>query len=90
VVEVDGRVFVRSWKGPGKDWYRDTLAVGGAHVSGRDIEIEADVEVRRASDADAAIDAELLRKYRSRYAAEMTAPLARDTTLELLPLDARL
>jgi hypothetical protein len=90
VLEVDGRVFVRSWKGPGKAWYRDTVAAGGAHVSGQDIEIEADVTVNRAMDADAAIDAEFLRKYGDPYATEMNQPLARDTTLELLPLDARL
>ncbi len=90
VVETDGRVFVRSWKGAGKAWYRDTLACGGAHISGQDVEIEADVTVARASDADGAVDAEFLRKYGDPYATEMTLPLARETTLELLPLDARL
>ena len=46
--------------------------------------------VRRTSDADGAVDAEMLRKYGDPYASEMNLPLARDTTLELLPLDARL
>lgn len=90
VLETGGRVFVRSWKGPEKAWYRDTLACGGAHISGQDIEIEADVTITRASDADAAVDAEFLRKYGDPYATEMTQPLARDTTLELLLLDPRL
>lgn len=90
VIEVDGRVFVRSWKGPRRAWYHDTVACGGAHLSGQDVEIEADVTVRRASDADGAVDAELLRKYGDPYASEMNLPIARDTTLELLPLDTRL
>jgi hypothetical protein len=83
VLETGGRVFVRSWKGPGAAWYRDTLACGGAHISGQDVEIEADVTVARASDADAAVDAEFLRKYGDPYASEMNLPLARETTLEL-------
>lgn len=86
VVVVDDRVFVRSWKGPEKTWYRDTVAAGGAQISGQDVEIEADVTVGRASDADDAIDAEFLRKYGDPYAHEMNEPLARDTTLELLPI----
>ncbi|MGN6326866.1 DUF2255 family protein [Pseudolysinimonas sp.] len=87
VLETGGRVFVRSWKGPEKAWYRDILACEGAHISGQDIEIEADVTVARASDADAAVDAEFLRKYGDPYATEMTLPLARETTLELLPIE---
>ena len=86
VLETGGRVFVRSWKGPGAAWYRDTLACGGAHVSGQDVEIEADVTVARASDADVAVDAEFLRKYGDPYASEMNLPLARETTLELTPI----
>jgi hypothetical protein len=86
VLETGGRVFVRSWKGAGKAWYRDTLACGGAHISGQDIEIEADVTVARATDADAAVDAEFLRKYGDPYASEMNLPLARETTLELVPI----
>ena len=90
VLETGGRIFVRSWKGAHKAWYRDTLACGGGHISGQDIEIEADVTVARATDADAAIDAEFLRKYGDPYASEMNLPLARETTLELIPLDSRL
>lgn len=90
VLETGGRVFVRSWKGADKAWYRDTVACGGAHLSGQDIEIEADVTVARTSDADDAVDAEFLRKYGDPYATEMTRSPARDTTLELLPLDTRL
>jgi hypothetical protein len=90
VLEVEGRVFVRSWKGPEARWYRDTLAAGGAHISGRDIEIEADVTVARATDADAAIDAEFLRKYGDPYATEMTRTPARETTVELVPVSGRL
>jgi hypothetical protein len=89
VLETGGRVFVRSWKGPDKAWYRDTLACGGAHISGQDVEIEADVTVARSTDADAAVDAEFLRKYGDPYAIEMTQSPARETTLELLPLDER-
>jgi hypothetical protein len=90
VLETGGRVFVRSWKGPGAAWYRHTLACGGAHISGQDVEIEADVTVARARDADAAVDAEFLRKYGDPYASEMNEPLARETTLELTPIDDRL
>jgi len=86
VTEIAGRVFVRSWKGPGSGWYRAVLACGGAHISGLDVEIEVDVAVSRASDADTAVDAEFLRKYTGVAAGEMTRDPARGTTLELLPI----
>ena len=90
VVETGGRVFVRSWKGPDKAWYRDVLAAGGAHLSGQDVDIEADVSVGRTAEADAAVDAAFLSKYGDPYATEMTQEPALGTTLELLPIDPRL
>jgi hypothetical protein len=82
VLELDGHVIVRSWKGPDKTWYRDVVRAGGAEIQGDGI--AASVEVRAAPEFDEAADAEFLRKYGDPYATEMTLPLARQTTLELL------
>ena len=87
VLEIDGRVFIRSWKGPNADWYRQALQTHRAHIAGGGI--GADVVLRVSHDADELIDAAYLAKYSSsEYATQMNLPLARATTLELLPAAA--
>jgi len=83
VLEIDGRVFVRSWRGPNAAWYRQSLLSYRARIAGDGFDL--DVTLRESHDADDVVDAAFLAKYSSHYALEMIAPLARETTLELLP-----
>ena len=83
VLEIDGRVFVRSWKGPNAVWYRQALLTHRAHIAGDGI--DADVLLRESHDADDAVDAAFLAKYPPGEAAQMNVPVPRATTLELLP-----
>ena len=87
VLEVDGRVWARSWKGGEIEWYVRAMATRRARISteGEAAGFEAEGILRPDQDAEVAakIDAEFLRKYGDPYASEMTLPLAAATTVEL-------
>jgi len=85
VLVVDGRVLVRSWKGPDAEWYRRALATGRALLTTDDGALSAEVVLRAEAGLDATVDAEYLRKYPDPYATEMTRPPAAGTTLILEP-----
>lgn len=84
VLEIDGRVFVRSWKGPNAVWYRDALRTHRAHIAGGEIDVA--VALQDSHDVDELVDAAFLAKYPPEYAVQMNLPLARGTTLELFPI----
>jgi hypothetical protein len=88
VLEIDGRVWARSWKGADAEWYRRARATDRARVTTDDGAFDVTVELRPDQDVatDAAIDAEFLRKYGDPYAKEMNLPIAAETTVELLPV----
>ena len=92
VLELDGRVFVRSWKGAHAEWFeramithRARLTMDGAKGGG-DFTAEVSLHPDQDPVTAAAIDAEFLRKYGDPYAKEMNAPIAAETTVELLPV----
>jgi hypothetical protein len=89
VLEVDGRVWARSWKGADAQWYRRARETDRARLTTDDDAFNVVVELRPDQDAEtaSAIDAEFLRKYGEPYAKEMNLPLAAETTIELLPVD---
>ncbi len=84
VVGPDGRVLVRSYRGPTARWYREATTAGrGAIVTGGE---PIEVVFEPATDADrvAACSAELARKYAGDPAtAKMLRDEVLDTTLEL-------
>jgi hypothetical protein len=87
VLEIDGRVWARSWKGEHAEWYERALVTRRARISTDDGEFDAQVQLRSDQDDEVAakVDAEFLRKYGDPYAHEMNEPLARVTTVELVP-----
>ena len=89
LLEVDGRIWARSWKGAHAQWFERAMATRRARVTVEedDSGFTADVDLRPDQDAAtaAAIDAEFLRKYGEPYGSEMNAPLAAETTIELIP-----
>ena len=87
VLEIGGRVFVRSWKGPTAAWYAQSLQTHRARITtqGDGPGVDLDVRLLEAHDDDDAVDAAYLAKYPGDYAAQMNVPLPRATTLELLP-----
>mgnify|MGYP002734364219 FL=1 len=88
VVVVDGRVFIRSWKGAEAEWFVRSARSRRARITVHD-EPDTGIEVvfqrERDADVQARIDAEYLRKYPRPYSHEMTLPAAAATTLEVLP-----
>jgi len=87
VLEVDGAVWARSWKGENVEWYTRAITTRRARLTTDDGELDAEVSLRQDQDAATAakIDAEFLRKYGDPYAQEMNLPLAAATTIELSP-----
>ncbi|WNG86477.1 DUF2255 family protein [Mycobacterium sp. ITM-2016-00317] len=93
VVRIGDELFTRSVNGADAGWFRGTRARHEGHVSGGGV--EADVDFLGIGDVDDidhgalhnAVDA----AYRSKYAkyrgpvAAITSPMARATTLKLLP-----
>lgn len=84
VVDPDGRVLVRSYRGPTARWYREATTAGrGAIVTGGE-PIGVVFEPARDADRVAACSAELARKYAGDPAtARMLRDEVLDTTLEL-------
>ncbi len=83
VLEIHGRVFVRSWKGRDAAWYRQSLQTHRARIAAEGIDV--DVVLQESHDADDEVDAAFLAKYPRDYAVQMNMPEPRETTLELLP-----
>ncbi|KPM55958.1 hypothetical protein CcI49_21905 [Frankia sp. CcI49] len=88
-VRVEDEVYVRSWRGRGGAWYRNTSAQGAAHIhaAGVDCDVTAtgpDVSVRAA--VDRAYRAKYSR-FGDRYVLPMVADAAASSTLRLRPTD---
>lgn len=88
-VVVDGRVFVRSWGGKAKGWYRTFLEEprGVINVGGRELRVRAlPVRSERVRDA---IDETYAEKYPTpgsvKYVRGFRGKRRRDTTTELVP-----
>ena len=86
VVVVDGRAFIRSYRGPGARWYREALAnpAVAAHVGDRRLAATA----IRADDPDTIerVSAAMLKKYAGDPAARsMVKDEVLETTLRLEP-----
>ena len=86
VVRVGENLYIRSWRGASGAWFRAARASRAAHVCAGGV--ERDVEVldaeERASDA---VDAAYRLKYGRypTYVEPMVSPVARATTLRLIP-----
>jgi hypothetical protein len=85
VVRVGDELYVRSWRGTGGAWFRAARASRAAHISAGGV--EKDVELLDPEERpDDAVDAAYRQKYgRSEYVEPMVSPLARATTLRLVP-----
>ena len=86
IVERDGDVFVRSFKGPSGRWYREALAdpAVAIHVGGRRVPATAEPAPDAAS-VEACSEG-LRAKYRRSYSLDaMLTPLTLPTTLRLVP-----
>jgi hypothetical protein len=90
IVRVGDDLYVRSWHGTDGAWYRAARARLEGRMSAGDDELDINF-VEPEDDVEDAIDAVYRSKYghSSRYAEEMVAPLARATTLKLVPNDRR-
>lgn len=84
VVRVGDELYVRSWHGERARWYRRAREHGRGRIRAGDD--ARDVRFVAAADADDAVDAAYRAKYTGRYADEMVASPARETTLRLEPL----
>lgn len=85
-VAVDGRLYVRSWKGETGLWYRRARRVGTGAVATSTAEHPVHFVPVSDADLDAAIDRAYLTKYAgTRYARAMIEPPAAGTTLRLDP-----
>jgi hypothetical protein len=86
VVDTDGRVLVRSYRGPGARWYREALTGTGTAIVVDGTQLP--VRVVGAADPErvASCSAELLTKYAGDPAARaMVRHEVLGTTLELVP-----
>jgi hypothetical protein len=92
LLEVNGSIWARSWKGAHAQWYERAMTTLRARVTVEEDDSGFAVDVTLRPDQDAAtaaaIDAEFVRKYGDPYAQEMNVPLAAVTTIELLPASA--
>ena len=86
VVRVGDDLYTRSVNGPDATWFRGTRATHHGQLGAGSTLIDVDF-VDAVGDADAQIDAAHQRKY-GRYpgpVASITSPVARATTLKLVP-----
>lgn len=90
-VEVEGRVFVRSWTLKPRSWWRTFLVEsrGAFQVPGRAREIAVRAVQTRSERLRDAVDRAYLEKYNTRgsltYARGLASAKRRATTTELLP-----
>lgn len=88
VVVVDGRTFIRSWKGTDAEWFVRAAASRRARITIDDepgFAREVTLHPERDEATQAAIDATYLRKYPRPYSREMVLPRAAETTFEVRP-----
>ena len=86
VVRVGENLYIRSWRGASGAWFRAARASRAAHVCAGGV--ERDVEVLDAEERAAdAVDAAYRLKYGRypTYVEPMVSPVARATTLRLIP-----
>ena len=86
IVAVDGRLYVRSWKGDAGRWYRRARRYGEGSIvcGGREHPVRFVPDGGPSLDAE--IDQQFLTKYRSSpYAQAMVDPPAAGTTLRVEP-----
>lgn len=90
VVDVADRVLIRSYLGAKARWYREVLAQPAASILVGDSRIEVRVEPAQDDESVTACSRALEAKYPGRTSTQaMLRPEILDTTLELLPVDAR-
>lgn len=88
VVSHAGELYIRSWKGPKAGWYRATQMRREGRIAAGGLEKDVSFERVDGGSVDGAVDAAYRSKYRrygGSYVDEMIAPLARATTLKLVP-----
>ncbi len=88
VVRVGDDLYVRSWKGHTGAWFRATQVRHEGHVRAGGIDKDVSFVSEIDGDLNDRIDTAYRTKYRrhdNRYVDPMVAPLARDTTIKLVP-----
>jgi hypothetical protein len=85
VVRVDDDLYVRSWRGPAGQWYRDAASRHQAHIWGGGVDRDVAL-VDSGAEVDDAVDEAYRSKYgrHSSYVQPMVSEPARSTTLRLL------